>query len=279
MSSLLKDLLQELDQPGVRPIAHERFHGYRVRKDRWGVDAWNRNAEWHVLHVMQAGEIRFSWRGESRTVTPGQAVVFGAASLPRVRWSDHVEEWDLWFKLEGAPNPPASYEEIIVTPAPAEAASLMEHSSIEVLEGREVHEQLFPLRFRLLLAILQRAAEQESESERKLTPYQRIRLVRWTQEHLAEAPSPQDLAEVVGLTPDYFARLFRATFDRSPRDWLVRERIQTARRLIDLEGVAVADAMSATGFRNTAHFFRLMKRMTGRTPGGRRGWKVTSGAA
>jgi len=31
----------------------------------------------------------------------------------------------------------------------------------------------------------------------------------------------------------------------------------------------------ATGFRNAAHFFRMMKRLTGRTPGGRRGWKVS----
>lgn len=256
-------------------MAHERIHGYRVRKDRWGVDAWDRHGEWHVLHVMQVGEIRFAWRGESRTVTPGQTVLYGAASLPHVRWSDHVEEWDLWFKLEGVRRPPASFQDIVVTPTPSEAAGLMEHSSVEVLEGSEVHEKFFPLRFRLLLALLQRALEQEDESERKLTPYQRIRLVQWTQAHLADAPSPQELAAVVGLTPDYFARLFRATFDLSPRDWVVRERIQAARRLIDVDGLAVPDAMQATGFRNAAHFFRMMKRLTGRTPGGRRGWKVS----
>ena len=38
---------------------------------------------------------------------------------------------------------------------------------------------------------------------------QRMRLLRWVRGHLDTDPSPADLAAVVGLTPDYFSRLFK----------------------------------------------------------------------
>jgi len=201
-----------------------------------------------------------------------QAVLFGASSLPRIQWSDHVEAWDLWFRLDGVKRAPRSYRDIVLVDAPAECGALMEHLTVDSIEGAETLEQMLQPRLDLIFSLLVRSAESKDKAP-TLTPNQRLRLVRWTQEHLAVPPEPGDLARVVGLTPDYFARLFRSTFDLSPRDWLIRERLWSARRLIDSEGVPISEAMRRTGFSNPAHFSRIMKQVTGRTPKGKTGWR------
>lgn len=40
--------------------------------------------------------------------------------------------------------------------------------------------------------------------------------------------TPQQLAEVANLSPDYFARLFKQTYGVIPRTWLVQEKMRLA---------------------------------------------------
>jgi len=100
-----------------------------------------------------------------------------------------------------------------------------------------------------------------------LTSGQRTRLIRWTREHLAHRPEVVDLARVVGLSPDYFARRFRASFGISPRRWLAEERIRgVARALIDRDDPIHAVAADF-GFEDPSHFGRQFRRVIGRSPG------------
>gem|GEM_PF-2219807 len=273
MPSLFHDLSGLVMRPQVRARVHDLYCGYIVRRDGWGTPCWDRQGVWHVFHLVQSGEIRVSWQGRSFAVTPGQAVVFGALALPRVQWSPHVEIWDLHFALDGIARPPGSFREIEVVRGPAEVGGLVDHLRLESLERSGSAGPLMRARLGLLFALCADAARRVPDG-RRLTPHQCIRLARWTQEHLADPPTPADLAQVVGLTPDYFTRVFRDTFDLSPREWLVRERTQAARRMIDEGGVPAAEAMRLTGFRDRTHFSRIIKQVTGRTPGGRQGWRL-----
>ncbi len=67
---------------------------------------------------------------------------------------------------------------------------------------------------------------------RALPAGQRDRLCRLVRERIADQLAPDDLARAVGLSGDYFARLFRASFGVSPRQWLADERIRAAARLL-----------------------------------------------
>lgn len=272
MPTLAADLYELLQNPRCLPAAHHIYHGYVTRKDAWGHPRWERDGRWFVFHAVQFGEIRLDWQGQQRVVTPGQCALFGARARPSVQWSQHVEEWDLHFTLADPFPARSSFEDILIVQTPHEAPGLIEQISLERLQADGNPPPLLRPRLALLCALL-RAAGQEVDPERKLTPGQRLRLVRWTRAHLADAPTPADLAAQCNLSLDYFSRLFRHTFGLPPRQWLARERIHAARRLIDEEGLSPQEAMRRTGFRNPAHFSRLMKQTTGLTPSGRPGWR------
>lgn len=271
MPSLTHHLAALVADPRRRLSIHPQWHGYCVRNDGWGARRWTHDGDYHVVYICQFGEMRYAWNGAVHTATPGQALVVGADTRPDVQWSQQVEVWEIYVKI--SPRPPLTglWKRIERMPAPVEAPGLVDrlHTESLVWGGFERLPLLRP-RLHLLFSLLAEEARLEhSGAVRQLTPHQRIRLVRWTREHLADPPTPRQLAGLMGLTLDYFARLFQATFHLAPREWLLRERVQAARRLLDEGGVSIAEAMRQTGFRNAVHFGRTMAQFTGRTPGGR----------
>ncbi|MHC4917092.1 MAG: helix-turn-helix domain-containing protein [Planctomycetota bacterium] len=80
----------------------------------------------------------------------------------------------------------------------------------------------------------------------------RRRLVEYAGARVRERPTPADLAGVLRLSPDYFARVFRRTFGVSPRKWLVRERVgQAAVRLLDSPELTVSEVAYEFGYEDT----------------------------
>jgi AraC-like DNA-binding protein len=90
---------------------------------------------------------------------------------------------------------------------------------------------------------------------------------------MAARPTPAQAADELGFSPDYFGRIFRNTFGMAPRDWIILQRILSVRRLLDEETASSSEIMRQCGFKDRSHFARQMKRLTGKTPGGGRGWK------
>jgi AraC-like DNA-binding protein len=86
-------------------------------------------------------------------------------------------------------------------------------------------------------------------------------------EHAAERPTPAELAAAVGLSADYFARIFRRTFGTSPRKWLVAERIRLAQaRLLDAPHLGVGQVAAEFGYPDVFLFSRQFRAVTGRSP-------------
>jgi AraC-like DNA-binding protein len=61
-----------------------------------------------------------------------------------------------------------------------------------------------------------------------LNPFQRNQLIGYVHSHIDTRINPASLARSLGLSPDYFSRLFRNAFGLPPRSWLMRERIRLA---------------------------------------------------
>ena len=84
--------------------------------------------------------------------------------------------------------------------------------------------------------------------------------------HYAEELSLRDLARLGGLSPFYFARVFRAEVGLPPHAYLESVRIGAAQRLL-ARGVPPIAVAQATGFADQSHFTRRFRRIIGVPPG------------
>lgn len=85
--------------------------------------------------------------------------------------------------------------------------------------------------------------------------------------HLEDPLSLPDLAAAAGLSPMHFAGQFRAATGYRPHDYLLNQRIETAKSILASTDTPLAEVALSVGFRAQAHFSTVFKRITGESPG------------
>lgn len=100
-----------------------------------------------------------------------------------------------------------------------------------------------------------------------LSPVARRRTLELIAARLDGRLTVDALAREVGLSPAHFSRAFKETMGRAPHQYLLSQRLEQARRMLELPGARLADVAQRTGFADQAHFTRLFKRTYGLPPG------------
>jgi AraC-like DNA-binding protein len=76
---------------------------------------------------------------------------------------------------------------------------------------------------------------------------------------------------VVGLSPDWFRRVFQRSYGCSPRAWILRERIRlAAQRLIDEPAESIGAVAAGFGYKDQYLFSRQFRQVMGKSP---RDWR------
>jgi len=80
---------------------------------------------------------------------------------------------------------------------------------------------------------------------------------------------PLDLTEIskhACLSRYHFLRLFRETFDTTPRQYLISRRIDKAKELLRVQSLSVTDICFAVGFQSVGSFSALFHKCVGDSP-------------
>jgi transcriptional regulator GlxA family with amidase domain len=75
-----------------------------------------------------------------------------------------------------------------------------------------------------------------------------------------------ELASLLNLSTGHFSRAFRASTQLSPRQWIIRHRIETAMDMLRQTDQLIADIAITCGFSEQGHFTRKFKQITGLSP-------------
>ncbi|HTL51354.1 MAG TPA: AraC family transcriptional regulator [Planctomycetota bacterium] len=101
---------------------------------------------------------------------------------------------------------------------------------------------------------------------RVLSRFQRDRLARFAEETVAQRTTPADLARLLTLSPDYFARVFRPSYGVSPKRWLVEQRIRRAAVQLTQSSRNVSEVARELGYPDLFLFSRQFKSVMGMSP-------------
>lgn len=99
-----------------------------------------------------------------------------------------------------------------------------------------------------------------------LAPWQERKVLRHIGERLDQPTSNQDLAELVGLSVSHFGRCFKGSFGVSPRDYLIRSRVERAKTLMLETKTALSQIALDSGFADQSHLSRVFNVVVGSTP-------------
>lgn len=95
----------------------------------------------------------------------------------------------------------------------------------------------------------------------------KLRLVlEYINAHLTENLSLKTLASICGLSPYHFAKQFKQSTGFAPHAFVLRERIERAKQLLQLQNMNVAQIALETGFCDQSHFARHFRKIVGVSP-------------
>lgn len=101
----------------------------------------------------------------------------------------------------------------------------------------------------------------------KALPKWRIKRVQeYVGTHLEECIRLADLAKAAGLSRMHFAAQFRAATGCRPHDYVLQQRIESAKDILSTTDVPLAEVALSVGFYAQPHFSTVFKRLTDETP-------------
>ena len=100
------------------------------------------------------------------------------------------------------------------------------------------------------------------DKARALTPFALRRAKDYAYDHLSKPLTLEGWAREMAMSPFYFMRAFRATVGLSPYQYVIDQRIQYARQLLEA-GWTATDVAAHLCFSSPSHFSVIFKQRTG----------------
>ena len=77
----------------------------------------------------------------------------------------------------------------------------------------------------------------------------------------------EQFAALTGQSLNRFNQRFKDEFGQTPKQWIIRKRMDLAHRLLTIEGLSIGTVAVETGYVSKSHFIEAYKRHFGNTPG------------
>jgi AraC family transcriptional regulator len=107
----------------------------------------------------------------------------------------------------------------------------------------------------------------EAKEETSALPgFKLRRITDWMRQNLAEEFSLPRLAEHAGISEFHFNRLFKRATGVPPSHYLIKLRLDAARRLLRESEKSVITIANEVGYSNPSHFAQLFRKETGMAP-------------
>ncbi len=251
----------------TRPFVVSSCGHYRLirQKELRTVRAQGR-PDYQLLYIA-GGKITLHTSDGEQTVPEGHAVLYRPGEPQDYRYclGDRADVY--WLHFSGREVPAllkrfALDERVLRAPARNEYVRLFESAIRELQLKRGRFEEMAALYLEELLTLLARhAAPGSADADGPVEE-----AIRLFHSRYREPISLEDFARARGMSPCWFARLFRRQTGVSPQQYLTEVRIGKARELLVTTSCSIGEVAAIAGYANPLYFSRLFHRVTGLTP-------------
>ena len=91
-------------------------------------------------------------------------------------------------------------------------------------------------------------------------------IVNYIEAHLNRDLSLKTMAAILHISPHYFSDLFKQSMGISAYQYVVKRRIETAKRLLKQPDLPIIEIAHCTGFKTSSHFSNTFRKHIGVTP-------------
>ncbi|BAZ08885.1 putative transcriptional regulator [Calothrix sp. NIES-4071] len=105
-----------------------------------------------------------------------------------------------------------------------------------------------------------------TSGNKSLTNLQLQQAIEYIHAHLDQDLSLFQIAQVINISPTYFASLFKRATGTSPHQYVIQQRVERAKLMLSKTDIAIADIALQVGFSSQSHLTQQFKRLTGMTP-------------
>ncbi|MEJ8735705.1 response regulator [Mediterraneibacter sp. ICN-202921] len=121
--------------------------------------------------------------------------------------------------------------------------------------------------YKILCSVIMSRTENIQNEEMKYFKEYMSVAVAYIEEHLDdEELSIVSVASHVYLNPVYFGRVFKNTFQMTFKKYLLKQRMEKAKRLLERGEESIGEICSQVGINNPSYFSHLFKQYTGKLP-------------
>ena len=99
-----------------------------------------------------------------------------------------------------------------------------------------------------------------------LPAYRLRRVLDYIGDNLAKDISLSELAAVAGMSPHYFAEIFKNSTGYAPHRYVLLQRIELAKRELSDAKWSIVEVGLHSGFQNASHFARIFRKFVGISP-------------
>jgi AraC-like DNA-binding protein len=147
------------------------------------------------------------------------------------------------------------------------AESIIKTIRRETMTRRRGYELLAKARLLEFLTLLERASDDRSiDATESSEPNAIADAIRFLEDHYFEPMGLQEVADAVGLNPNYLCERFGQVAGISPVRYLTRLRLEHAKALLVTTDLPVTSVAMKSGFSDSSYFARVFHKSVGRTP-------------